>query len=995
MTEKKTRPGSAIGSFCASLSLNMRLALVDYKRQKCLTIIAILSITICVILTMIAQGLLSKVTIVFYNSAAVTNGESDIVLSPSQDKYINGTRADEILNGKIKLMPAYRISVEGYASSQSSNLGKEDLIESETIIKIKVNFLDIEQENSIGLGIRDSLEPLNEGEAYVSKRLFSALMLVEGGEFYAQISTTGSISRLCSTYDKLFNKDIKIAQTNRNQVTVAKFKAKKFDEGQVGRFSDDPNMFYSVIISSKTALKDFSPGTINSPKVVDFLSKQNLKDHSISAIVQFPNRLDLYLNGDYNVILTEAVKLGSLIADELAVQDIDLKMPLVSALSFTKFANAGLSLTFNLILAGVILLAGYVINNIISMNINDKVYSTAIQRTVGLTRAQLFYQVFTFSLGYSFFGLLIAIPAIVGIFIYMNKTLLPSIDAGFEINAEVRNTTISVLIAVLIPLVSALGPMINLMRNNIAYSLDKEHSKTTSVKVSLDAGENAFPWTSVIVAMFSACLAIFIQIFLPLSMASLNITLFLIVFFVLLVCLLVGLLLIFINFSYLIEQAILFLLRIVFFCEKRFIHGLTEMNLVSHRIRNRKTVLIYAISLAFINFLNVSLLMQVETGQTARLRREGSSFNIANSINSKDWPKIREKIGNTDKYTWTGVSYSINSISDTLGINQPTVANRGGIIDFSNRFYGVSPNYLSYTPEGLESFSETLSSDTSLTPTELLYTRFSQNGGIVSDSVRNALFLDCKDPSDTFVMKLSSKSNQYSSKEISCTSSAVRFPGFRAYERETILRTDVVMSLDSYYSFFENLAIPFSQILNYSVIHIKTNDNSVDKQLKDRFKEQEYLYGYQTFYFKDYVARFESTTNIMNLVFAVLTAIAMILSLFSLVSTVAANIVEQTKELAIMRCLGLFKFLIARVYLYESIVVVLTGGFIGLIIGMSLGWTMISQNALFSNSVATVSFPWGTLIPLIIFSVISSFLAAFIPVYKYLGQNIVKLIKSI
>ena len=53
-------------------------------------------------------------------------------------------------------------------------------------------------------------------------------------------------------------------------------------------------------------------------------------------------------------------------------------MPLVQALQFTRFANAIISLTFNMILAGVVLMAAYVINNIIGMNINSKVYQVAI-----------------------------------------------------------------------------------------------------------------------------------------------------------------------------------------------------------------------------------------------------------------------------------------------------------------------------------------------------------------------------------------------------------------------------------------------------------------------------------------------------------------------------------------------------------------------------------------------------------------------------------------
>lgn len=66
----------------------------------------------------------------------------------------------------------------------------------------------------------------------------------------------------------------------------------------------------------------------------------------------------------------------------------------------------------------------------------------------------------------------------------------------------------------------------------------------------------------------------------------------------------------------------------------------------------------------------------------------------------------------------------------------------------------------------------------------------------------------------------------------------------------------------------------------------------------------------------------------------------MSLSLFSLISTVASNMMEQKMELAVMRSIGLSRFQIARIYMYEAIIVILTGGLIGNIAGMTIGITI-------------------------------------------------------
>ena len=70
--------------------------------------------------------------------------------------------------------------------------------------------------------------------------------------------------------------------------------------------------------------------------------------------------------------------------------------------------------------------------------------------------------------------------------------------------------------------------------------------------------------------------------------------------------LIVGLMLLLLNFSYLIEQGILNIV-IPF---KTVIKKIVNMNLISHRVRNRKTIMIYSLCLAFINFINVSTSMQ-------------------------------------------------------------------------------------------------------------------------------------------------------------------------------------------------------------------------------------------------------------------------------------------------------------------------------------------------------------------------------------------------
>ena len=58
--------------------------------------------------------------------------------------------------------------------------------------------------------------------------------------------------------------------------------------------------------------------------------------------------------------------------------------------------------------------------------------------------------------------------------------------------------------------------------------------------------------------------------------------------------------------------------------------------------------------------------------------------------------------------------------------------------------------------------------------------------------------------------------------------------------------------------------------------------------------------------------------------FAITTAIAMLICFFSLSSSMLTNINEQSKEIGVLRALGLKRFSLRRAYVYEAWVILIT-----------------------------------------------------------------------
>jgi len=69
--------------------------------------------------------------------------------------------------------------------------------------------------------------------------------------------------------------------------------------------------------------------------------------------------------------------------------------------------------------------------------------------------------------------------------------------------------------------------------------------------------------------------------------------------------------------------------------------------------------------------------------------------------------------------------------------------------------------------------------------------------------------------------------------------------------------------------------------------------------------------------------------SVIKLVFQLVTVFAMMVSFFSLNTSMYTNIMEQCKEVGVLRALGLKKFAVFRIYTYEAFVLVISSAILG------------------------------------------------------------------
>jgi ABC-type antimicrobial peptide transport system permease subunit len=84
----------------------------------------------------------------------------------------------------------------------------------------------------------------------------------------------------------------------------------------------------------------------------------------------------------------------------------------------------------------------------------------------------------------------------------------------------------------------------------------------------------------------------------------------------------------------------------------------------------------------------------------------------------------------------------------------------------------------------------------------------------------------------------------------------------------------------------------------------------------------------------------------------------MFLCFFSLSANMAANLYAQTKEVGVLRAIGLTRSRIRVLYFYEAFVLILASCCIGITIGVVCGYTWCIQLKMLTKLDLPFFFPW-------------------------------------
>jgi putative ABC transport system permease protein len=115
--------------------------------------------------------------------------------------------------------------------------------------------------------------------------------------------------------------------------------------------------------------------------------------------------------------------------------------------------------------------------------------------------------------------------------------------------------------------------------------------------------------------------------------------------------------------------------------------------------------------------------------------------------------------------------------------------------------------------------------------------------------------------------------------------------------------------------------------------------------------------------------------TLLGVVYALL-ALAVIVSLFGIVNTLALSIHERTRELGLLRAIGASRRQVRRMVRYESVITALIGAVLGLVLGVIFA-VIVSRPLADEGFVLAI--PVGTLLVLLVLAAIAGVVAAIGP----------------
>ena len=1011
-------------NYCSSIYFYFQNSWIEMKRRYCYYFLSLLSVLIVVTATSTCQSIIDNAPLIFLKTAEGAAAERDILRHPSytdgeadfyiKENFLNFSRIQEILapdyndwmtprreisdqivsapNAKLNCQNFSEYKIEDYQNNPDllQKFNRANCKHFSTILRV----IDSDTEKRIGLGRDYPFGSMSQKECILHKKLAQDLGVGVGDIIMVDFSMNTSLITVAENYMKTTadSVDLKALQFARFKVP---FIVKALLEESYGKYPDG-SVETTILIEfsqhfKQSSLYCYNYDDPNRAKFLSYLAQSNPSSFSPEIIINSPNRIKLYLDTNYDKIQQTITKQGSHIAERLGIYPFEMELPVLGELFPLRFSSMFLGVILNMILFILFLLSVILLYSLLLVSVETKTFDMGVVRVLGLNKVGVIIMILLQSLSYVvpgiILGLVFSLPALA----YAGKALNNAIGVQIPIYPTAYAAGFAVLLGLLIPLVSSYVPIREALKQNLQTSLDMSHSKTSAVKVTIDMEGKGFPWGRVSFAVIASGFGISIYYLLPLSLLSFNLGLLIGILFWILLGLLLGLVILSLNVQHLMERLIV--LVVFDFCLRWFVKAgvrkLILKNLAAHRLRNRRTGIMYALSLAFVIFLIVAYEVQIQSTSYSIRQQHGVYLELTgNYIDSLKYESYinANLMDHIDSYSW--ITDDLANYLKNEGFKSIYLTHIGQIFQYNPQIFGVSPNIFSTTFD--EFLNVDKKSDSGLGVIEELYTARGSQSMIIGSAYASKLRATLNKDDSLYLVFFNgtyTKKHELRVSSILNTASAFKFSNLPSVTTQAIL-----VSLPLYKQMLDSTlkysSLPMSKLKlkikgGFDNDHISAVYNGLTNFMMKEGDTQLSLWD-----FRDFEKSINKSEQIINIIFIIVTIIVMFLCFFSLVSSMSANILEQCKEISVLRSIGLTKKQMTSLYIYEAFVLVFASSFTGLCIGTIVGFTMSIQRALFTQLPIQFTFPLSSFLIILVVSVAVAVFSTLLPSWRIMKKEI-------
>ena len=142
----------------------------------------------------------------------------------------------------------------------------------------------------------------------------------------------------------------------------------------------------------------------------------------------------------------------------------------------------------------------------------------------------------------------------------------------------------------------------------------------------------------------------------------------------------------------------------------------------------------------------------------------------------------------------------------------------------------------------------------------------------------------------------------------------------------------------------------------------------------------------------EFVGEAKSQVNLVVSIINILLGLSVLIALLGVINTLALSVIERTRELGLLRAVGMARKQIKRMIRVESVLICSFGGLLGLVVGSIFGVAL--QQALKGEGVSVLSIPVVTLVVYLLCSALAGVIAAALPARRASRLNVLQAIAT-